>query len=126
VTGYPWYALDTLEHQAFVKAYEAKFNDYPRLGSVVGYVMMATVATILARAGTTETEKLLAAAKGAEIATPFGQITLRPQDHQSTMGAFVGRTAVQNGQGVMVDWHYADGADYLPPADVVAKLRPAE
>ncbi|MDH3231150.1 MAG: ABC transporter substrate-binding protein, partial [Alphaproteobacteria bacterium] len=35
VTGYPWYAIDTPEHRAFVNAYRAKFNDYPRLGSVV-------------------------------------------------------------------------------------------
>ena len=37
VTGYPWYAIDTPEHKRFRDAYQAKFNDYPRLGSVVGY-----------------------------------------------------------------------------------------
>ena len=30
------------------------------------------------------------------------------------MGAYVGRTAVKDGKGVMVDWRYADGKDYLP------------
>jgi branched-chain amino acid transport system substrate-binding protein len=42
------------------------------------------------------------------------------------MGAFVGRTAVREGRGVMVDWFYADGAGYLPPPEEVKKLRPAE
>jgi branched-chain amino acid transport system substrate-binding protein len=42
------------------------------------------------------------------------------------MGAFVGRTAVKDGKGVMVDWRYADGALYLPGPDEVKKLRPAE
>ena len=37
VTGYPWYAIETVEHKRFRDAYRAKFNDYPRLGSVVGY-----------------------------------------------------------------------------------------
>ncbi len=37
VTGYPWYAIETREHKRFRDAYQAKFNDYPRLGSVVGY-----------------------------------------------------------------------------------------
>jgi branched-chain amino acid transport system substrate-binding protein len=37
VTGYPWYGIKTPEHEAFLKAYQAKFKDYPRLGSVVGY-----------------------------------------------------------------------------------------
>jgi branched-chain amino acid transport system substrate-binding protein len=36
VTGYPWYAIETVEHKRFRDAYRAKFNDYPRLGSVVG------------------------------------------------------------------------------------------
>lgn len=126
VTGYPWYAIDTLQHQAFLKAYEAKYNDYPRLGSVVGYVTMTTAAAIITKAGTTETQKLLEAARGLEVPTPFGPITLRAEDQQSTMGAFVGRTAVQNGKGIMVDWHYADGARYLPPAAEVEKLRATE
>jgi len=39
------------------------------------------------------------------------------------MGAYVGRTAVKDGKGIMVDWHYADGKDFLPPDDVVRKLR---
>ena len=45
--------------------------------------------------------------------------TFRPIDHQSTMGAYVGRTAVKDGKGVMVDWKYADGKDYLPTDAVV-------
>ena len=41
------------------------------------------------------------------------------------MGAFVGRTAVKEGKGVMVDWRYADGKNYLPSDDEVKRLRPA-
>src|SRR6202161_1718992 len=37
VTGYPWDKIKTPEHTAFLNAYQKKFNDYPRLGSVVGY-----------------------------------------------------------------------------------------
>ena len=37
VTGYPWYDIKTPEHDAFLKAYQDKYHDYPRLGSVVGY-----------------------------------------------------------------------------------------
>jgi branched-chain amino acid transport system permease protein len=42
------------------------------------------------------------------------------------IGAYVGRTDVRDGKGVMVDWRYADGNDYLPPDDVVRRLRPAD
>ena len=40
VTGYPWNAVSIPDHAAFLKAYQAKYNDYPRLGSVVGYAML--------------------------------------------------------------------------------------
>jgi len=126
VTGYPWYSIDTPEHKRFLDAYRKKFDDYPRLGSVVGYSAVKTAAAALQRAGATDTEKLVAAMQDLRVATPFGPITYRALDHQSTMGAYVGRTALRDGKGVMVDWRYADGKDYLPPDDVVRKLRPAD
>ncbi|MFY9829646.1 MAG: ABC transporter substrate-binding protein [Rhodoplanes sp.] len=126
VTGYPWYAVKTPAHDAFVKAYQAKFNDYPRLGSVVGYVTMNAAAAILAKAGSTDTDKLIAAAEGLKLDTPFGPITFRPIDHQSTLGAFVGKTGIVDGKGVMTEFVYRDGAKYLPSDDEVKKLRPQE
>lgn len=126
VTGYPWYAITTPVHQAFLDAYRRAYDDYPRLGSVVGYVAMKTVAAIIAKAGSTDTEKMIVAAEGIEVDSPFGPISFRAADHQSTMGAFVGRIALKDGKGIMVDWHYADGANYLPPPAAVKALRPAE
>jgi branched-chain amino acid transport system substrate-binding protein len=126
VTGYPWASIDTPEHKAFLAAYQAKFGDYPRLGSVVGYTAMHAVAAIIAKAGSTQTEAMVAAAKGIELMSPFGPVTFRAADHQSTMGAYVGRTALKEGAGVMVDWAYADGAKYLPPPEEVKTLRAAE
>jgi branched-chain amino acid transport system substrate-binding protein len=126
VTGYPWYAIDTPEHKRFLAAYQAKFNDYPRLGSVVGYSAVKSAAAALARAGSTDTEKLVTAMQGLTVETPFGPVTYRAIDHQSTMGAYVGRTEVRDGKGIMLDWRYANGKDYLPPDDVVRRLRPAD
>ncbi len=125
VTGYPWYAIDTPAHRRFRDAYQARFGDYPRLGSVVGYSTVHAAAAALRKAGSTDTEKLVAAMRGLAFDTPFGRVTFRPQDHQSTMGAYVGRTAVRDGKGVMVDWRYADGKDFLPGDDAVKAMRPA-
>jgi branched-chain amino acid transport system substrate-binding protein len=124
VTGYPWYALDTPEHRKFRSAYEARFGDYPRLGSVVGYSTVMAAAAALKKAGSTDPEKIVAALSGLTFGSPFGSVTFRPIDHQSTMGAFVGRTAIKDGKGIMVDWHYADGKDYQPSDADVRKLRP--
>jgi branched-chain amino acid transport system substrate-binding protein len=124
VTGYPWYAIDTADHKRFRDAYQAKYKDYPRLGSVVGYSTVKTAAAAIRKAGSTDTEKLVAAMSGLAVDTPFGRITFRALDHQSTMGAYVGRTAVRDGKGVMTEWRYADGKDYLPSDDTVKRLRP--
>jgi branched-chain amino acid transport system substrate-binding protein len=126
VTGYPWYAIATPEHKRFLDAYQAKFKDYPRQGSVVGYSAVKSVAAAIAKAKSADPEKLVAAMKGLTVDTPFGKVTYRALDHQSTMGAFVGRLAVKDGKGVMVDWKYANGADYLPSDDWVRAHRPKE
>ena len=126
VTGYPWYAIDTPEHKRFRDAYQAKFKDYPRLGSVVGYSAVKAAAAAIRKAGSTDTEKMVAAMSGLTFDSPFGKVTFRALDHQSTMGAYVGRTAVKDGKGLMVDWRYADGKDYLPSDDTVKRLRPAQ
>jgi branched-chain amino acid transport system substrate-binding protein len=126
VTGYPWYAIDNPEHKKFLEAYQKRFSDYPRLGSVVGYATFKSIAAALVKAGSTDTEALIAAMEGLPVDTPLGPILFRAADHQSTMGAYVGRTAVKDGKGVMVDFHYDDGKNYLPTDAEVAKLRAAK
>jgi branched-chain amino acid transport system substrate-binding protein len=126
VTGYNWNAIKTPEHDAFLKAFQAKYNDYPRLGSVVGYQTIKAAALILAKANSTDPEKLIAVTEGLSMSSPFGEMSFRKIDHQSTMGAFVGKTALKDGKGVMVDQVYRKGADYLPSDLEVEKLRPRD
>ena len=126
VTGYPWYGIQTPEHKAFFVAYYGKYKDYPRLGSVVGYSAIKSLAAGIRKAKSTETEKLIAAFKGLQVDTPFGKVTYRPEDHQSTMGAFIGKTKNEGGKGVMVDYRYLDGAKYQPTNEQVKKLRAAD
>ncbi|KAF1070995.1 MULTISPECIES: ABC transporter substrate-binding protein [Variovorax] len=126
VTGYPWSGIKTPEHKAFLDAYQAKFKDYPRLGSVVGYSAIHSIAAGIQKAGSTDTEKLVAAFKGLQLDSPFGKISYRAQDNQSTMGAYVGKTKNDGGKGVMVDYVYLDGAKFQPSDDEVKKMRPAD
>lgn len=126
VTGYPWYGVDMPEHKAFLDAYQKKYNDYPRLGSMVGYTTIKALAAGLKKAGDTDTEKLITAFRGLEFDSPFGKAMFRAQDHQSTVGAFVGRTAVKDGKGVMVNYSYIDGAKVQPTDDDVKKMRPQD
>lgn len=125
VTGYPWYDFKDGPNKKFVDAYQAKYNEPPKLGSIVGYLTADSIAAGIKRAGSTDTEALVAAFKGLKVDTPLGEITFRKQDHQATMGAFVGTTALIDGAGRMVNWTYKKGEDYLPSDEEVAKLRPA-
>lgn len=124
VTGYPWYDIKTEAHTKFLEAYQKKFNDYPRTGSVVGYSTMMAVAHLLKKAGSTDTEKMVDALEGLSFDSPIGPVSFRKIDHQSTMGAYVGYTALKEGKGVMVKWNYLDGKNYLPDDAEVRKLRP--
>jgi branched-chain amino acid transport system substrate-binding protein len=123
VTGYPWSEINTPEHRRFRDAYQKRWHDYPRQGSVVGYTAVLAVAAAVRKAGSPDTEKLVQALKGLEMQTPFGPVVWRSLDHQSTMGAYVGQLARNGDKGVMVNWRYADGGKFQPSDEEVRKLR---
>lgn len=124
VTGYPWEQIKTPAHAKFLGAYQKRWKDYPRLGSIVGYSTMYTVANAVKKAKSKETEALIAALRGMEMETPIGPIVWRAVDHQSTMGAYVGQIVKKNGKGVMVKWKFASGEQYLPSFEQVKAWRP--
>jgi branched-chain amino acid transport system substrate-binding protein len=126
VTGYPWEQIKNPAHDRFVESYRRKFKDTPRLGSVVGYTTMMSIAEGIRKAGSIDTEKLIKAFRGLEMQSVFGPITYRALDHQSTLGAFVGKLDQKDDRGVMVNWRYADGKNYMPSDATVKRLRPAE
>ncbi|WP_108658633.1 ABC transporter substrate-binding protein [Acuticoccus kandeliae] len=126
VTGYPGLDINTPEHDAFEKAYVAKWGEAPKTGSIVGYNSVLTIKALLEAAPSFETEDLLSTLSGLKVDSPTGPFFYRPADHQATMGAYVGKTALVDGKPGMVDWYYADGAEFLPSEEDAAKMRPAE
>jgi branched-chain amino acid transport system substrate-binding protein len=126
VTGYPQAQVATPANSAFIAAYKARFNAKPGMGSVVGYSLIRSIAAGIARAETLAPDRLATGFSGVTFETPFGPASYRALDHQGTLGTFVGKTAVRDGKGIMVDWHYADGAAYLPSDQQVKALRPGE
>jgi branched-chain amino acid transport system substrate-binding protein len=105
VTGYPWDQIQTANHRRFREAYQKRFNDYPRLGSVVGYDTVVSIVAMLRKSGGTETEKMVDAMKGLPFESAF---------------ALEGGLADIGAQRRLV----VDGAKYLPSDDVVRTLRP--
>jgi branched-chain amino acid transport system substrate-binding protein len=120
-TGYPPEQVTTNDHQAFVTAYKGKFNDTPRLGSVLGYVVPFMIRDMLNKAKSTETDAMIAAFKDLTTQTICGPVTMRGIDHQSTLGAWVGETTLNGKLPTMKNWRYVDGKDVMfPEAEVRA------
>ena len=124
VTGYPWYDFNSGPNKDFVDSYQARWDNHPGIGSLVGSMTVQSVVAVLEKAGSTDSEAIRVAFADLGVETPVGPITFRAIDHQSTMGAFVGKTTLRDGGGVMVDWSYKKGSDYLPSDAEVMKLRP--
>lgn len=121
VTGYPWEQVEDPRHKAFVEAYRARFKDTPRLGSLLGYVVVHMVRDLVEKAGSTETEKLIATLEDMRFDTIVGPVTMRGLDNQSTLGIWVGETALKGRQGAMKNIRYIDGASVMfPEAEVRA------
>jgi branched-chain amino acid transport system substrate-binding protein len=124
VTGYPWSEIKTSAHDAFLKAYLDRFKEPPNIGALIGYINTIVLVGAIEAAGSTNTDDLIKAMEHLKVDTPVGNVAFRAIDHQSTMGVYVGRLAVKDGQGVMTDWRYVDGADFQPAdAEVAAKRK---
>jgi len=123
VTGYPWDEIKDPKHKAFVDAYRAKYNDTPRLGSLLGYMVVTMIRDTIERAGSSETEAIIKALEDAKFDTVVGPVTMRGIDNQSTMGAWVGKLVLKGASGGMTDWTYKDGTSFMPTEAEVKAVR---
>jgi branched-chain amino acid transport system substrate-binding protein len=125
VTGYPWYDIQAPAHKDFVARYMKRTDKNPVLGSLVGHITYLAIFEAIRKAGTTDTDKLVAAFRGLKVETPIGPISFRASDGQSTLGAWVGTTKIdaKRGVGIMVNHEYVSGESVLPSDEQVRKLR---
>ncbi len=129
VTGYPWYSIKTPAHQEFLTEYQKKYGkENLRFGSIIGYsTIKAIAAGVAASGGKTDSESRSSQRSKDSISI---RRTARPASARSIIrrpgDLYVGKLAVEDGKGVMVDYHYAPGDKLLPSDDEVRKLRPAD
>jgi branched-chain amino acid transport system substrate-binding protein len=123
VTGYPWDEIKEPKHKAFIDAYRAKYNDTPRLGSLLGYMVLHMISDAIERAGSTETDAIIKALEDAKFDTVIGPVTMRGIDNQATMGAWVGKLVLKGSAGGMTNWTYQDGASFMPTEAEVKAVR---
>jgi branched-chain amino acid transport system substrate-binding protein len=123
VTGYPWDEITEPKHKAFVDAYRARFNETPRLGSLLGYMVVHMIRDTIERAGSVETDALIKAFEDAKFDTAIGPVTMRGIDNQATMGAWVGKLVLKGATGGMTDWTYQEGTSFMPTEAEVKAAR---
>ncbi len=122
-TGYPWQGVTEGPHAAFIAAYREKYDETPRLGSMLGYVIMYMIRDMLLEADSTDTDAMVAALEDFSFESIVGPVTIRSIDNQGSFGAWVGRIAVEDGSGTLTDWRYYDGTDFLASEDEVEAMR---
>jgi branched-chain amino acid transport system substrate-binding protein len=124
VTGYPWGSSDEPSNKQFVLDYQGKYHENPKMGSVVGFALVNSIVAGILKSGGTDSEQMADGFGDAAFTTPFGIARWRAIDHQSTLGTYVGKLAVDKGQGAMVDWRYVGGEGVMPSDADVRKMRP--
>jgi branched-chain amino acid transport system substrate-binding protein len=95
-------SIDNPNNKEFVKAYRAKYNEYPAFASAVFYSGMLSIAKAMEKAGSTEHEAVVDALEKVTVATPYGDVKYRACDHQGTFPVVVGETVLGPGD----EWYY--------------------
>lgn len=124
--GYPLPPVDTPANKQFYDQFRARFNDYPMETSVESYYAVKTLAKAIQKAGTVDKEKIIDALEGITLDLFTGPtVTIRPFDHQSTQGWFMGELTWndQLGHASMKNMRYVAADPYLPSQEEIQKLR---
>lgn len=127
--GYPYPPVDTPVNKQFFDQFRSRFNDFPMETSVESYIAVKTLAKAIEKAGTVDKEKIIDALEGMTVELLTGpKVTIRPFDHQSTQGWWMGELTWndQYGQPAMKKAHYVAGDPYLPSQEEIQRLRAAK
>ena len=71
-----------------VKEHLKRFNEPPDFFTCGGFAAASAVVAGITKAGSTETEKLIAAMEGMEFMTPKGNMKFRKEDHQALQAMY--------------------------------------
>ncbi len=97
-----------------------RFKVPPDLFSAGGFVTAAAIIAGLKKAGTADTEKLIAAMEGMEFDTPKGKMTFRKEDHQAMQAQYQFRVKKTPGHG---EWDLLDLVREIPASEMPVPLQ---
>jgi branched-chain amino acid transport system substrate-binding protein len=109
------YFPDTAEHRAYTEALSAFTGEpYTQGNTIQGYIGIKLLVAAIEKAGTSDTDAVVAAMEGLTFDTPIGPMTMRA-DHQLLRGMVWGYTRLSDQYPFAV----LDEAEYVPYEDVV-------
>lgn len=77
-----WHTVDTPENKNLVTLFQSKFKSPPTYAEVSGYTLARLIMEGVAKAGSDEPAKVIAALEGMKYAGPTGPEEVRAADHQ--------------------------------------------
>jgi branched-chain amino acid transport system substrate-binding protein len=99
------YNLNTPENKAFVKAFNAEFKRNPDFFAAGGYDGMHVIYEALKKTkGNTDSDALIAAAKGLKWESPRGPMSIDPETRDVIQTVYIRRVEKVNGQLVNVEF----------------------
>ena len=126
-SDYVYPPVPTAASKAFFEAYRKRWNgQLPTEMSANAHTTLRFIAKALEKAGKVEREAFIAAAEGLSIDHPtHGEISVRPFDHQSTAGWWMGYLSWDDThkRAGMRDTRYMKGEPFLPSQAEVEKRR---
>ena len=126
-SDYPYPLVDNPANKAFFEAYRKRWNQqYPFEMSINAYTNVKLIVQAIKKAGKVDREAVIDALEGMSIEHPtLGNITIRPFDHQSTAGWWIGYLVWDDTlkKPAMKDVRYERGDRYLPGREEIEKLR---
>ncbi len=113
-----FYYPDTPEHDAYVEELRtATGKEHPGSWPITGYMAMQWLAAGIEKAGSTDTDAVIAALEGLTIQTPIGAQTMRASDHQANRGQVWGE--INPSGDPNYPYKIMSPAEYIPADDLM-------
>jgi len=124
-SNYLFYYPETPENKAFAEKFKAKYDRYPKIGALYGYLAAQYIAQGYAKAGEFDTEKFIDAVEGLTVDSPVGPVEMRACDHQTVLPMIFGLTKFTPEYPFLVstDNVMIPGPETMPSCEEVSKTR---
>ncbi len=123
--GLPFAEANLPAARQFAAAVQARYQEAPGMCLHTSYILVKLLAAAIEKAGTTDTERVVDAIENLTINAPTGRLTMLASTHETDLGLWIGKTAVREGKGVLVDYAFKPSAPFLPSAEQIRQWRTA-